>query len=193
MSLEWLVIRGSGIAAFALLSAAVIWGLLVSSKLLGALVKAKPLSWFHESLAISAVIAAMIHISVLSVHDYLDFSWSEILVPGRSDWRPLPVALGIAALYGSVVVAGSFYVKKWIGQRAWRTIHFTSFGVFVSALLHGIAAGTDTRAPLVLGLYLGSALVITILLTLRLRERPPDGTARRKGRDSLVDSVHPPS
>ena len=35
MSVEWMIIRGSGIAAFAALSAATIWGLLVSSKLLG--------------------------------------------------------------------------------------------------------------------------------------------------------------
>jgi hypothetical protein len=192
MSLEWLVIRGSGMAAFALLSAAVIWGLLVSSKLLGRLVKAKPLSWFHESLAISAVIATMIHIGVLSVHEYLDFSWSEILLPGWSDWRPLPVAFGIAALYGLVVVAWSFYAKKWIGQRAWRALHFASFGVFLSALLHGIAAGTDTRAPLVLGLYLGSALVVTILLALRLRDRRADTKTRRRGRDRQSESVTAP-
>ena len=62
------------------------WGLLVSSKLLGRLVKAKPLSWFHESLAIGALIATAVHVGVLSVHDYLDFSWSEILIPGESDW-----------------------------------------------------------------------------------------------------------
>ena len=38
MSLEWVVIRGSGVVAFAALSAATIWGLLVSTSLLGRLV-----------------------------------------------------------------------------------------------------------------------------------------------------------
>lgn len=169
MSVEWIVIRGSGIAAFALLAAATIWGLLVSSGLLGRLVKAKPLTWFHESLGIGALLATVIHVVVLSVHDFLDFTWAEILVPGRSDWRPWPVALGIVALYGMALVAGSFYVKRHIGHKWWRTIHFASFGVFVSALAHGVLAGTDSGSELMTGLYAGAAGVVLILLAVRLR------------------------
>jgi hypothetical protein len=170
VSVEWLVIRGSGVAAFALLTAATTWGLLVSSKLLGRLVKAKPLTWFHESLGVGALIATVVHVVVLSVHDFLDFSWAEILVPGVSDWRPLAVGMGIAAFYGLVVVAGSFYVKRWIGQRRWRAIHFASLGVFVSSLIHGIWAGTDTSSPMMIGLYLGSAIVVFSLVALRITE-----------------------
>lgn len=181
MSLEWMIIRGSGVVAFAALSAATIWGLLVSTKLLGKLVKAKPLTWFHESLGIAALVATAVHIGVLSVHDYLDFTWGEILVPGVSDWRRGAVALGVVALYGLVVVVGSFYVKKHIGQKTWRLIHFASLGVFLASLLHGISAGTDTRAPLMLGLYLGSALVVAALIAVRItgQEEAPAIAARR--------------
>jgi len=170
MSVEWLVIRGSGVAAFALLSAASIWGLLVSSKLLGRLVKAKPLTWFHESLGVGALLATLVHVGVLSVHDFLDFSWTEILVPGASDWRPLAVTLGIAGFYGMVVVSTSFYFKHRIGQKRWRAIHFASFGVFVSSLVHGIWAGTDSSSPMMIGLYLGSAISVFSLVALRIVE-----------------------
>jgi DMSO/TMAO reductase YedYZ heme-binding membrane subunit len=168
MSVEWLVIRGSGVAAFALLSAASIWGLLVSSKLLGRVVKAKPLTWFHESLGVGALLATLVHIVVLSVHDFLDFTWLEILVPGASDWRPAAITLGIAAFYGLVVVTTSFYFRQRIGQKRWRVIHFASFGVFVSSLVHGIWAGTDTSSPLMIGLYLGSAIAVFSLTALRI-------------------------
>ncbi|HEY6629366.1 MAG TPA: hypothetical protein VI193_10320 [Acidimicrobiia bacterium] len=171
--IEWLVIRGSGIAAFALLSGATIWGLLVSSKLLGRLVKAKPLTWFHESLGIGALLATVVHIVVLSVHDFLDFTLVEILVPGTSDWRSLPVAFGVVSLYALTVVVGSFYLKRFIGQKAWRSIHFASFGLFISALLHGMLAGTDTGSPMMLGLYAGSAIVVFGLVAQRLV--PPTG------------------
>jgi methionine sulfoxide reductase heme-binding subunit len=168
MSAEWLVIRGSGVAAFALLTAACIWGLLVSSKLLGRLVKAKPLTWFHESLGVGALLATLVHIGVLSVHDFLDFTWVEILVPGVSDWRPVAITLGIAGFYGMVVVSTSFYFKHRIGHRRWRAIHFASFGVFVSSLLHGSWAGTDSSSPLMIGLYLGSAIAVFSLVALRM-------------------------
>jgi sulfoxide reductase heme-binding subunit YedZ len=168
MSLEWMVIRGSGFVAFAALSAATIWGLLVSTKLLGKLVKAKPLTWFHESLGIAALVATAVHVGVLSIHDYLDFTWAEILVPGVSAWRSGAVALGVVALYGLVIVVGSFYIKEHIGQKTWRLVHFASLGVFLASLLHGITAGTDTRTPLMLGLYVGSAFAVTALVGFRL-------------------------
>lgn len=170
MSVEWILIRGSGIAAFALLSASTIWGLLVSTKLLGRIVRAKPLTWFHESLGIGALAATLIHIVVLSTHDFLPFSWSEILIPGRSDWRPWAVGLGIMALYGLVVVIVSFYVKKHIGLKMWRAIHFTSFGIFIASLLHGMVSGTDTSNPWMMGLYFGSAFAVFSLAAFRVSE-----------------------
>lgn len=188
MNVEWILIRGSGIAAFALLSGATIWGLLVSSKLLGRWVKAKALTWFHESLAIGALVATFLHVGVLSLHDFLDFTWAEILVPGTSDWRPLPVALGVTALYGLAAVVLSFYVRKRIGQRAWRTIHFGSFGVFVSALTHGVLAGTDTLSSAMIGLYIGSAGVVAALLALRLRGDTP---IRDRKTDGSLSPVAP--
>jgi hypothetical protein len=94
------------------------------------------------------------------------------------------VALGVVALYSLVIVVGSFYVKKHIGQKAWRLIHFVSLGVFLASLVHGITAGTDTQTPLMLGLYLGSAFAVAALVGFRLtghqepthaRSRPTEG------------------
>jgi len=180
MSIEWMLIRGSGIVAFALLAAATIWGLLISTKLLARIAKAKPLSWFHESLAIGALLATTVHVITLSVHEYLEFTWLEILLPGASDWRSGAIALGVMSLYGLVAVSGSFYVKKHIGHKAWRTIHFASLGVFLASLLHGIMSGSDTRQPLVVGLYFGSVIVVAALVGVRIASEsqvPGDRTA----------------
>lgn len=197
MSLEWMVIRGSGIVAFAALAAATIWGLLVSSKLASRWVKAKPLTWFHESLGISALVATVVHVAVLSVHDFLDFSWAEILIPGVSDWETGAVAMGVMAMYGLVVIVVSFYVKKHIGQKMWRTIHFGSLGVFVAALLHGIAAGSD-RTPLMMGLYFGSAVVVAALVAMRIsgeresaRSAPPRPSTSQDARPTPASSETP--
>jgi predicted ferric reductase len=189
MSFEWMLIRGSGIVAFALLSAATVWGLLVSSKLLGTIVRAKPLTWFHESLAIGSLLATVVHVVVLSAHDFLEFTWLEILVPGVSDWRRGAVTLGVMALYGLVLVTASFYVKKRIGHSAWRAIHFSSLGVFVASLLHGVTAGTDTKTPIMTGLYLGSAMVVAALVGLRLTA---SSTPTQDGAEVRSNSVHQP-
>ena len=167
MNIEWIVIRGSGFVAFALLAAATIWGLLLSTKLLGGAVKPKGLTQFHESLGLGALVATVVHMVALSVDDYIEFGVRELFVPGASAWRPLATALGVMAFYATVIVSLSFYAKRWIGQSRWRAIHYLGFGTFLSSLLHGIFAGSDRGHPVVLGIYVASLAVVIALLAVR--------------------------
>ncbi len=168
MNIEWMVIRGSGIVAFALLSASSIWGLLVSTEVLGRAVKAKPVTWFHESLGLGAVIATTVHMVALTMDQYVEFGWADVLVPGMASWNSMAASFGVMAFYGLAIVSLSFYVKGVIGQKAWRTIHFLAFGTFLAALVHGIMAGTDSGHPAVVALYFGSALLIVALVAIRV-------------------------
>jgi len=168
VNIEWMVIRGSGLVAFGLLAASTIWGLMVSTKLFGRAVKAKPLTWFHESLGLGALIATGVHMVALTMDQYVEFGWIDVLVPGVASWKPTAVALGVTSFYGLAVVTLSFYIKGFIGQKAWRTIHFLAFGTFAGALIHGVWAGTDTANPFVTGMYVGSGVLVVGLLILRI-------------------------
>jgi hypothetical protein len=167
MNLEWMLIRGTGLVAYALLAASTIWGLLVSSKLLGRAVKARGLTWLHEGLAVGALLSTGAHMFFLWADDFIEFGPRELFIPGASTWEPLPVAFGVMAFYVAIVVSGSFYVKQWIGQPAWRAIHFLAFGTFAAAAIHGITAGTDTQHPVVLGMYVATVTVVVMLLIVR--------------------------
>ena len=48
---------------------------------------------------------------------------------------------------------GSFYIRKQLGARAWRLIHYASFGTFGLAMLHGLFSGTDTQTFWGSGMY----------------------------------------
>ena len=168
MNLTWYIIRGSGIAAFVLLSVSLLWGLMVSSKVFGRAVKAKGLQWLHESLGLAALAATVVHVVALSMDEFIDFTWVDILVPGMAEWRPLPTTLGVVALWSLAVVSLSFYAKRWIGQGAWRSIHFLSFGVFAAALLHGVFAGTDTSNPYIVMMYVAATAAVVLLTAIRV-------------------------
>jgi len=183
MSLEWMLIRGSGLVAFGLLAAATIWGLVLS---LGVLPRStKRLTFLHESLSVGALLATCTHMVALYLHDFLEFSAVEVLVPGASDWRPVAVAWGGVAFYGMVLVTVSFYLRAHIGQRNWRLLHFAAFGVFGGAAVHGVMAGTDTTHPAVMALYVGTVAIVIGLIALRLlsaaasSRTTPDATAAR--------------
>ena len=167
MSIEWLVIRGSGLAAFALLALASVWGLFLSTGILGRAVKTKSLNWFHESLSIGALLATIVHMVALANHDYVEFGLKDLLVPGSSTFEPVAVAWGIMAFYALFIITASFYVKKWIGQSAWRILHFLAFGTFLAALLHGIVAGTDSGNPYVVVGYAVTVVLVVFLTVVR--------------------------
>ena len=101
-------------------------------------------------------------------HEYVDFGLRALLLPGGSTWEPLAVAYGVVAMWMLTVVTVSFYVRKRIGQKAWRFIHYSAFGSFVAALLHGVMAGTDAGHPAALVMYVGSGVVVAVLLAARL-------------------------
>ena len=158
--MTWIVIRASGFIAYLLLATSAVWGLTVSSNLLGRSASKKGLTFMHESLAVGSLLATGLHMLFLYLDEFVEFGSKEIFVPGASVWEPLSVAFGVVAFYGLALITASFYIRKAIGQKAWRFIHFGSFGVFVGAALHGIMAGTDTQTPIGIGIYVGSILII---------------------------------
>ena len=182
MSIEWMAIRGSGLIAYLLLAGSTIWGLLISTKVLGRAVKAKPVAWFHESLAIGSLVATGVHMYFLFNHDYIDFGYRALFVPGASAWRPLAVALGVVAFYTMFIITVSFYVKKWIGQIMWRAIHMTAFGTFAGAALHGVFSGTDSSHPVVLAMYVATAAIVLMLLLVRILQSAGVPSTRRDSR-----------
>ncbi len=166
LSLEWMLIRGSGLVAYLLLAASVLWGLVLS---LGVLPKSvKNLTLLHESLSVGALVATLVHMIGIAFDEFIDFDAAAVLVPGRAPWKPMAVAWGVAAFYGMVVVILSFYIRKHIGQSTWRSLHYLSFGVFLSALVHGLTAGTDSSNPLVFSFYAATGAAVVALVVLRI-------------------------
>ncbi len=168
MNLTWITVRGSGIIAFALLAAATIWGLVISSKTLQRAVSTKNTTYVHEAFSIGSLVATVIHVVALLTDTYVDFGLRQVLIPGASTWEPVAVSLGIVATYGMVLTGFTFYIRQRIGQKMWRGIHYLTYGVFTAALVHSIQAGTDSHGVLSIALYGGTSVVIVTLTILRV-------------------------
>lgn len=167
--MNWLLIRGTGVAAFAFLAVSTIWGLLLSTKVLKRWTRPKALTNFHESLGAGALFLTVVHLIAVYRDEFIGFTWREILLPGFSEWRPYGITVGVLAFYGLVAVTLSFHARRRLGTRAWRVLHSLALGVFVGALLHGVITGTDTGAAPMVALYAGSAIAVVMLLWIRLR------------------------
>jgi predicted ferric reductase len=166
--LWWYIARSTGIVAWVLIAAAVIWGLLLSTRLLDGHPAPKWLLDLHRFLGALAVAFTGLHLLGLFADSYTSFGPADLLVPFASAWKPLPVALGVVAMYLLVAVEVSSLAMRRIPRRWWRGIHMTSFGSFWLATVHGIAAGTDHANPLLFAAYVAVAGLVVFLTLFRV-------------------------
>jgi len=141
----WYVARAGGIVAWALLTVAVVWGLLLSTRVLGRKPTPAWLTDLHRFLGGFAVVFTGVHLAGLVADSYVHFGAADLLVPFASSWRPTAVAAGVVAMYLLVTVEVTSLFMRYLPRKWWRGIHQTSFAVFVLAGLHGVFAGTDAR------------------------------------------------
>jgi sulfoxide reductase heme-binding subunit YedZ len=90
-----------------------------------------------------------------------------LLVPLTSPYRPVAVAFGVLAAEVMVLVYWSFSLRRRIGARAWRRLHWLTYAVFIGATAHGLTAGTDTGRGWADAIYLGAAGSVAAATTWR--------------------------
>ncbi len=183
--LAWIASRVIAFLSYGAVAGSVIWGLVLSSHLLDRLAH-RPVSLnLHQDLAAIGLGLGGVHAALLGLDPTIGFSAWDIFIPFASPYRPLWVGLGQLTLWVMVVVVASFYMKRWIGQRAWRLLHFVTFLAFAGATAHGITAGSDTGSAWAWWTYVGVTALVLFLFVYRLE----DAIAGRIERRRRVEAV----
>jgi DMSO/TMAO reductase YedYZ heme-binding membrane subunit len=172
--LSWYISRASGIVAWALLSLSVIWGVVLSTRLLGKRATPAWLLDLHRFLGGTALVFVGIHLAGLVGDGYVHFGWSELFVPLASVWQPVAVAWGIVALYLLVAVELTSLVRKHLPATLWRRVHQTSFAVWVLSSIHLFAAGTDASNPVLQWATLVLSIAVIFTVVVRVLSPKPD-------------------
>ena len=171
----WFLARSSGITALALSGGAVIWGLLISTRLIKRRSLPKWLLDLHRFMGALSIAFVALHIAALMSDSYTSFGIKDVLVPMASAWHPLAVAWGIVAMYLLVIVEVTSLAMKRLPRKIWRRIHMLSFGTFGLSVLHGFTAGTDSNNRVFLVLSLTLVVIVAFLTAIRVLD------ARRAG------------
>ena len=164
----WYMSRSAGIVAYLLLWASVMAGIGISSKFFNDFISPQITNEVHKFTSILAMIVGMFHGLILLGDTYMKFSVLDILIPFKSAYQPFWVGLGILGFYLLAMLVVSFYIKKRIGHRTWRLLHYSSFALWIMTTLHGLAAGTDTSTVLMKMLYTAAVVSVGYLLTYRI-------------------------
>jgi sulfoxide reductase heme-binding subunit YedZ len=118
----------------------------------------------HERVALLALGTTAAHGALLLGDSYLRPGLSGVLVPFASGYRPVWTGVGVLAAYLAAALSLTYYARRRLGARRWRTAHRLIPVAWAMAAVHVIGAGSDAgslwlQVPLALSL----ALVIALL------------------------------
>jgi len=179
--LSWYAARSSGLVAWSVVTASILLGLVVATRLVRR--KGVP-AWLldlHKFLGTLSLLFVAVHVFALWADNYVYFGPGALFVPFASHWRPIAVAWGIAATYLLVAIQLTSWTMRWIPRRAWHGVHMTSLPMFVFATVHGFTAGADYRNLCVQWGALTGGLLVIFLVTFRTLA-PRRARPARRGR-----------
>ncbi len=175
----WILARASGLTTYTMLTLSVLAGLVLKSRPFSSL-KPAAVTDLHRVLALIGLGALGLHAVTLVLDTTVRVTLPALVVPGLIAYRPLWTGLGVLAAELMVLVYASFSVRKRIGTKAWRRLHWATYGIFGASTLHGLAAGSDSGHLWALGLYAGSVGAVALATTWRALAPPAPSRARRR-------------
>jgi sulfoxide reductase heme-binding subunit YedZ len=182
----WLASRASGIVALAIITLSVTLGLWMAGRVVRRPGLPPVLAAVHEHTALAGLIAIAVHGLTLLGDRWLHPGPIGIAVPFVMDYRPVWTGLGIVAGYLAAALGLSYYARKRIGTRRWRSLHKLTILVYVLGVAHTLGAGTDAREPWMLANLVISGIPVLFLFVMRVFRPKRTGAAGRGERASVV-------
>ena len=143
----WFATRGAGIVSLLMLTASAALGLVTVTRF-------QANGWprffnyeMHRRVSLLSIVFLAVHVLAAVFDPFTKLGIAAALVPLASSWKPVPVAFGVLSLYLFVAVMATSLLRRHVGQRAWRLVHWTSYAMWPLALLHTVTAGSDASAP----------------------------------------------
>lgn len=108
------------------------------------------------------------HAVILLTDNYINLNIWQVLLPLGFQTDRIGVALEQLGFWFLFISAFSFYLKKYMGQSAWRWLHFLTFLAYMGICIHVFMVGSDSRLLALLLFYAGSQTVVFLLIAYRL-------------------------
>jgi predicted ferric reductase len=97
----------------------------------------------HRNLALMTIVFLALHIVTAVVDPFTHLGWLAAVVPFSSYYRAFWLGLGTIAFELLLAIVLTSLVRGYIGQFAWRLVHWLAYASWPIAVVHGAGTGTD--------------------------------------------------
>ncbi|WBM79370.1 hypothetical protein KIV56_13305 [Cryobacterium breve] len=166
--LWWYISRASAVIGWALMTLSVVWGILLSTRVMRQIDNPAWLQDLHRYFGGAAIVMVAVHMLTLMLDGWLHLSIAEVLVPFTSHFKALPVALGVTAFYLLVAVQGTSLLMRYLPRRFWKVVHYSSYATLILVSFHAAFTGTDVGTSWYRVVSIGLILMAMLAVVLRL-------------------------
>jgi hypothetical protein len=156
----WLAARAAGLASLGLLAVQIVIGLVLSHPTNRTTWRlSKAIFPWHEHIWVFISAFIGLHVVSLIADPYAGVGVAGAFIPGMSDYRSAPVALGTLAMYAFLLTAVTARWTRLLPPGVWLVLHRFAIVVFAMSWLHGLLAGTDSPSLEFVYVALGLAVM----------------------------------
>jgi DMSO/TMAO reductase YedYZ heme-binding membrane subunit len=188
----WDVSRASGTVSLFLLTGTLLLGILTWSRW-------RTEGWprfltagLHRNVSLLAVAFVSLHVLVNVVASYVPIHLADAFVPFVSAYRPFWLGLGAVALDLVIALVATSLLRRRLGRRAWRAVHWLAYACWPVALVHALGTGTDLRAGWFVVVVVGCAGAATVAVLVRVTRSGSDPKPPRSVWAPRVGAPPPP-
>jgi predicted ferric reductase len=179
----WYFGRATGFVALFLLTSILVLGIAGSLRVVSDRWPRFAIGTLHRDLALLSVVVIAIHIFVALMDKYVPVPISAAVVPFGVAYRPFWMGLGALSFDLMLALIFTSLIRRRLGHRPWRMIHWLAYVSWPVAVAHGIGAGSDSGSAWALGLTIACCLTVAAAVAVRIRYALP---GRRVLRESGI-------
>jgi sulfoxide reductase heme-binding subunit YedZ len=167
----WYLTRGTGLVTLLLLTASVVLGVLQVRRWGSPRFVVVSL---HRAVSLLVVALLAVHVATAVLDGFAPIRLLDAVLPFAGAYRPVWLGLGAVALDLLVALTVTSLLRRRLGLRAWRAVHWVAYGCWPVALVHGWGTGSDTRSAWMLAVTLACTAAVLAAVMWRLAGAPPD-------------------
>ncbi|WP_253259723.1 ferric reductase-like transmembrane domain-containing protein [Subtercola boreus] len=178
----WAFGRVSGIVALVLFTLTVMLGIVTRS---GRPLPGLPrfsIVLVHRNITLIGCVFLVLHIGSLLLDSYAHLNVVDVLVPFLGSFKPFWQGLGTVAVDLLVAIVATSLLRRRVGVRVFRFVHWFAYAMWPIALAHSIGNGTDGLSGWFLLVAGVSVVLVGACLLWRLSARFIESTRLRQGR-----------
>ena len=146
MTLDWYLMRATGVVSLVLLTIVMILGIGTVRRWRPPGAPAFVTAGIHRSISLLSVVFVAVHVVTAVIDPYAAVSVFSAVVPFAASGNPLWVGLGAVSLDLVAALIVSSLMRRRLGARAWRAVHWTAYLCWPVAMAHSLGMGSDVSA-----------------------------------------------